>query len=80
MSLLESIRDIFAAELGLPSDEFRSDLKYGETPEWDSASHMIIVLALEERFEIAFESDEIVMLSSVGAIEAALREKGAVDT
>lgn len=76
MTLIDQIKDVFLTELGIPEAEFAPTLAYGAIPEWDSASHMVIVTALEERFGIMFESDELVELSTVARIEDALREKG----
>jgi acyl carrier protein len=79
MTLSEQIKDVFMRELAIPVDEFSSDLRYGDAAEWDSTTHMIIVLALEERFTVGFDSEEIPTLTSVQAIEDALRRKGVVD-
>ena len=76
MTLMEQIKDMFLTELGIPAEEFAPTLAYGAVPEWDSSSHMVIVTALEERFGIMFESDELVELSTVARIEDALRAKG----
>jgi acyl carrier protein len=76
MTLLEQIQAVFLVELGIPADDFSPALAYGAIPEWDSSSHMVIVLALEERFNIMFDPDEVVELSTVGRIEDALRAKG----
>ena len=76
MTLIEQIQAVFLAELGIPAEDFSPALAYGAIPEWDSASHMVIITALEERFEIMFDSDELVELSTVARIEQALREKG----
>ena len=76
MTLIDQIQDVFLIELGIPPEEFSSALAYGAIPEWDSASHMVIVTALEERFGIMFESEELVELSTVARIEDALRAKG----
>ena len=76
MSLDGIIAGIFEAELGIPASEVTDDLRYGEAPEWDSSSHMVITLALEEHFGIEFDPDEVVELSSVAAIKRCLRDKG----
>ncbi len=39
---------------------------------WDSVRHLSLVMALEERFDIMFDAEEIPALTSVGAIEQAL--------
>jgi acyl carrier protein len=79
MPIIEQISEVFARELGVTADEFDIDLRYGDLPEWDSMTHMNIVVALEVRFAITFNSEEIPGLSSIRAIESALRRKGVVD-
>lgn len=39
-------------------------LKYNEIDEWDSIGHMNLIAELEERFNITFETDDIVDFSS----------------
>lgn len=79
MALIQEIQQVFASELGIPPEELGSDLKYGETPEWDSNSHMVLVMALEEKFDVNFESDEIVSLTTLGSIHRTLLQKGIAD-
>jgi acyl carrier protein len=45
-------------------------------PTWDSVRHLTLITAIEERFDIAFEADEIMELTSVAAIIGALRKHG----
>ncbi len=42
---------------------------------WDSVRHLNLILALEERFGLTFEADEIPDLISVRAISEALARK-----
>jgi acyl carrier protein len=79
MSLMQKIQLVVSSELGIPMDEISTDLKYGETPEWDSNSHMVLVIALEEAFNVTFESDEIVELVTLDGIRDALLAKSVAD-
>tara|TARA_Y100000992_G_C21074641_1_gene400322 strand:+ start:374 stop:607 length:234 start_codon:yes stop_codon:yes gene_type:complete len=45
--------------------EISEDVKYNEIPEWDSIGHMTLMSALEEKFNISIETDDIVDFSSV---------------
>lgn len=51
--------------LALPVE---GELAYGQIPEWSSASHMAVILALEEQLGLEFSADEIVAMTSVEAI------------
>lgn len=75
-SLIQIVRTVFSEELGVDPEAVHDELKYNSIPEWDSASHMVMVVALEERLEIEFDSDEIVTLTSVGRIVEVLTSKG----
>lgn len=44
-------------------------------PAWTSMAHMDLVFALEARFGLMFEADEIANLASVAAIVAALTKE-----
>jgi len=77
---MQQIQQLVSSELGIPLDEVSTDLKYGETPEWDSNSHMVLVIALEEAFNVMFESDEIVTLVTLDGIRSALLAKNVSDT
>lgn len=46
---------------------------------WDSLSHVNLVLALEDTFEVRFSPAEIVELTSVKKVEDQLKRKGAIE-
>ena len=71
-----ALKEIFVKELGLKPDDFQDDLTYNSIPEWDSASHMSMILAVEEKFDLALESDDIVSMTSVRKILTILESKG----
>jgi acyl carrier protein len=70
------IRDIFVNELGISADEYSESLVYDSIPEWGSASHMIIILALEEKFGIQLDTDEVVSMTTIPKIYSVLQSKG----
>ncbi len=63
----QAITALLVRELGLevPIEE---TLGYGLIPEWSSASHMAVILALEEELGVEFTADEIVTMTSVESI------------
>lgn len=46
------------------SVEEAKNLKYQDIKDWDSVGHMELIAVLEESFDIAMETDDIVDLSS----------------
>jgi acyl carrier protein len=71
-----ALKEIFVSELGIKPESFCDDLTYNSIPEWDSASHMSMIMAVEEKFGLALESDDIVNMTSIEKIVATLKAKG----
>jgi len=46
------------------SSEDLSALEYNAIPQWDSVGHMALMAALEEKFDVMMEMDEIIGFSS----------------
>ena len=60
----EKYKSIFIGSLGIDSSKFNENIKYNEIPEWDSIGHMTLMSGLEDGFNIAIETDDIVDFSS----------------
>ena len=41
-----------------------NDLKYGDTQNWQSFGHILLISSIEENFDIEFESEDISQLTS----------------
>lgn len=74
MSNLEKFNSAFIRSL-LVEESQLPDLKYQETPNWDSVGHMTLITAIEEEFGIAIEIDDIIELFSYSKGIEILREK-----
>ena len=57
-------KSVFISSLDFNEDQFRDDLKYQDIDEWDSIGHMSLISALEEKFSITFETDDIIAYDS----------------
>lgn len=55
--------------------EFIDELKMGDFPEWDSLGNFNFLLAVEEKFGIHFDLDEIANLKSISDIKAVIEIK-----
>ena len=53
----------FTEALGI-SEEQAKGLKYNSIPAWDSVGHMTLVAAIEDAFDIMFDTDDIIDFSS----------------
>ncbi|MDD3182837.1 MAG: acyl carrier protein [Alphaproteobacteria bacterium] len=64
MSNFSKLEDCFRDTLGLSADADVKNLAYQDHPSWDSVAHMRLVAALETRFDIMLETDQILDMSS----------------
>ena len=79
-NLRNTILEIFVKEIGLDPGEFTDTLAYNSVPEWDSQAHLLIVMAIEEKFDVTLESDEVVKMTSVRKILDLLQSRGIHDS
>ena len=68
------LKDVFKEILDEP--DINDDSTITNTEKWDSSGHVALILALEDRFGITFEDEEIIELISIKAIEDALGKRG----
>ncbi len=73
----EKIGAAFEEALGVPRAEFRLDVTPDDVPAWDSLGHMRLVTALQEKFGVELEIDEIMEMDSGRKIFEILQNKGA---
>ena len=64
MSNNKKLHEIFLESLDIKEDKFNEGLKYNEIPEWDSIGHMSLISAIEEKFSITMETDDIIDFNS----------------
>ena len=72
MSLEKNIADVFA----LSESSVVDSLTLSEIPTWDSLAHMMLIVRLEEAYQVQFTGDEIADLKSVGDARAILQAHG----
>ena len=63
MTNLEKYDQAFIESLSVSAEEL-ADLAYQGVPAWDSVGHMGLIAALEDAFDIMFDTDDIVDFSS----------------
>ena len=63
MTNLEKYRNAFVEGLGVSEDQV-DGLTFQAVPAWDSVGHMSLIAALEDAFDIVFDTDDIVDFSS----------------
>ena len=63
MTNLEKYNEAFTESFGVTAKQLPG-LAYQEIPEWDSVGHMQLIAALEDAFDIMFDTDDIIDFSS----------------
>jgi acyl carrier protein len=66
----------FHEALGIQVSLIVDSLSYQGIPEWDSISHMILISQLEEDFNVSFETDDVIDMSSFAKAKEILTKHG----
>ena len=72
----DKLRDCFSRTLGIPLERVTDDLAYNSLKEWDSVAHMALVVDLETEFDVMFDTDDILGMSTVGKARDILARLG----
>jgi len=70
--MIEKIIATVSEALGVPVTEATTQLN---CEQWDSLSHLNIVIAIEDVFEVSFEPEEFTRMNTIKDIEALLTSK-----
>ena len=79
MSLQGRLRELFIGVLELDGNLPVENLKYRDIEEWDSVGHMALVAAIEDEFDVQFETEQVLDMSSFKVAADMLREMGVDD-
>jgi acyl carrier protein len=71
----EKIKEIMAAVFEMNAADIEDSADSTTIPNWDSLNQMNLIVALEDEFNVRFEDDEIVELTSFESIENYLKSK-----
>ncbi|RZQ62057.1 acyl carrier protein [Amycolatopsis suaedae] len=58
------LREVFVEALDLDGDVDVENLKYRDIEAWDSVGHMALVAAIEDEFDVQFDTDQVIDMSS----------------
>jgi acyl carrier protein len=71
--LNSSLVDVLSITLRVPVDRISDDFSPADCPNWDSVRHLMLMLAIEDKFEISFSEREIAELRRFATIRDAVR-------
>ena len=70
------LRECFQRSLGVPLETVTDELAYNTISEWDSVGHMALVAEIEGAFEVMFDTDDILGMSTVAKAREILVKYG----
>jgi acyl carrier protein len=71
---MEKLNQIFIRILKVQDEDLGKDLSMSEVRHWDSLSHMNLIVAIEEEFNIELSGDEIAEMTTFGSIRDVLQK------
>jgi acyl carrier protein len=72
----DKLRECFSRSLGISRERVTDDLAYNTLKEWDSVGHMALVVELEGEFDVMFDTDDILAMSTVAKAREILTRLG----
>jgi acyl carrier protein len=72
----DKLRQCFSRALGVPLERVTDELAYNTIKEWDSVGHMALVAELEGEFNVMFDTDDILGMSTVAKAREILGRLG----
>ena len=70
VSTLQQVRSIASDIFGVPADKITVESSPETIETWDSMQHLNLVLAIEEKFGVQLEPEDIEQMKSIGAVAA----------
>lgn len=72
----DKLQQIFRDVFDDPSIELEPGMTADDIPEWDSLSHVRLMLEVSKAFGVRFSASEVSSLNNVGELEALIASKG----
>ena len=72
----DRLKQAFVEALGIPATTDFESLSYRSIAEWDSVAHMQLVAAIESRFDVMLDTDEVIGMSSFARAREILAKHG----
>ena len=73
--ILKKLEDVFKNVFDVDSLVLDDDITADDIDEWDSLSHIQLMLAIEKAFDIKFTSREMKELADVGEMVSCIKSK-----
>ena len=73
--ILNELTELFRSELENNSIVLNEETTAGDIEEWDSLTHIYIIVAIEKKYKIRFSSSEIAQFKNVGDMAISILNK-----
>ncbi len=73
-STFEQVRNVASDIFGIPADKITAESSPETIENWDSMQHLNLVLAIEEKFRVQLDPEDIEQMKNIAAV-ATLVEK-----
>jgi len=67
-STFERVRNVASDIFGIPADKITAESSPESIENWDSMQHLNLVLAIEEKFGVQFDPEDIEEMKNIGAV------------
>jgi acyl carrier protein len=67
-STFEQVRDVASDIFGVPAENITADSSPETIENWDSMQHLNLVLAIEEKFGVQLDPEDIEQMKNIGAV------------
>ncbi len=69
-STLQQVRSIASDIFGVPADKITAESSPQTIETWESMQHLNLVVAIEERFGVQLDPEDIEQMKNIGAVAA----------
>ena len=67
-SVFEQVRNVASDIFGIPADQITTESSPETIENWDSMQHLNLVLAVEEKFGVQLDPEDIEQMKNIGAV------------
>ena len=75
MNIMDSLTEVFRSVFEDNSIVLKPEMTANDVEGWDSLSHVLLILAIENRFKIKFNYKELLTLKNVGDLLHSIESK-----
>jgi acyl carrier protein len=75
MDILQPLTAVFRSVFENDEINLKPEMTANDVEGWDSLSHVVLILAIENRFKVKFSPKELLTLRNVGDLMQAIQSK-----